>query len=377
MARSGLDEADPAVFASTSLEREWKRACRRAEHLDDVYDSSDEQPASPPSVQNSKPGFTVINLWTDLQPQEPQETKETTFRDPWLQAASQIRGNLEHMQGWIKSKQDEYISLDLPESEASLIQSTVTSFTAATTQEIERLRSMVNNTQATTWPQFQTSIVFYLLDQLKSISNLFTSLTKARKRLAVHRWQHPLESRLWVSSKAMVQRKRPHSTLLQAVENARYVSNDSDMQETKYTAYDSDDIQSHNQPYSKPDKPAAKPTIITPSWEDNSEDVKASLEREAVLLMAKSSNDLDAIQKMEQRMLDITSLLSQFTDLVTVQQEEVWQIYDNTETSKENMRQGQEQLVNAAQRKNNSKHWMARAIFTMGCVLLVFHLLRP
>jgi hypothetical protein len=418
-------EWDACGFASISLEREWKRACRRAQQYEHVFDANDDNVSPPQQQSNSKPSFTLINLWPELQPKdEEKEVKstDTTVKDPWLQAALQIQGDLAHMLHWIRTKQNEYISLDLPESEASLIQSTVTSFTATTAQEVERLRSMVGSSHpaSNTWPPLQTSIVSMLLDQLKEITTLFTILTKTLKRPAVHRWQHPLECRLWISSRsgdqrflptrpshvlqkrvgyeyqqhqeriqqAVMHRKRPHSNLLfpkapVAVQESKSADSWNVESETESTNETHSSITAAvTEPPTKKklEVTVQKPMNNSSIWQhedSEEEDLKSSLEREAVLLTAKRNSDLDAIQKMEQRMLDITGLLSQFTELVSTQQEDVWQIFDNTETSKENMTKGQEQLVNATERKKNSKHWMARAIFAMGCMLLFFHWLRP
>jgi t-SNARE complex subunit (syntaxin) len=80
---------------------------------------------------------------------------------------------------------------------------------------------------------------------------------------------------------------------------------------------------------------------------------------------------------MEQSMVDITALLSQFSELVASQQENVWNIHDATATTKENMEQGQEELVDATARTKASRHWTATGITAMGLILLIFHWIRP
>jgi hypothetical protein len=104
---------------------------------------------------------------------------------------------------------------------------------------------------------------------------------------------------------------------------------------------------------------------------------QVALQQEAVLLKAKVENDLDAVQAMEQSMVDITALLSQFSELVASQQENVWNIHDATATTKENMEQGQEELVDATARTKASRHWTATGITAMGLILLIFHWIRP
>ena len=99
----------------------------------------------------------------------------------------------------------------------------------------------------------------------------------------------------------------------------------------------------------------------------------AALQQEAVMLQAVTQNDLDSVQKMEQTMADITTLLSQFANLVAEQQEDVWEIHDSAATTKENMQKGQENLHEAKERTVASSHYMAKGIFAMGCLLLLLN----
>ena len=101
------------------------------------------------------------------------------------------------------------------------------------------------------------------------------------------------------------------------------------------------------------------------------------LEREAAQLLLVARSDLDAVQKMEQRMVDITTLLSQFASLVTAQQREVQQIHTDTTDAKDNVAQGQEHLVEAKERTASSRHYTATAIAVLGWLLLFFHWIRP
>jgi t-SNARE complex subunit (syntaxin) len=84
---------------------------------------------------------------------------------------------------------------------------------------------------------------------------------------------------------------------------------------------------------------------------------------------------------LEQQMLDITALLSQFTQLVTQQQEDVLYIQDSAQTSLGNVKAGKEQLVQASenkkQRNRTSRHLLAWIIVTLACTLLFFHWIIP
>jgi len=130
--------------------------------------------------------------------------------------------------------------------------------------------------------------------------------------------------------------------------------------------------------------PLAPMTVAVPtSYQQHEDDHKTTattytdvqeLEQEAQLLTVTMVNsDLDAVQQMEQRMTEITSLLSQFANLVTLQQDEVAVIHQDTAAAKANMEQGQDELVNAKEAVRASQHYMAKAITAMAVMLLIFH----
>jgi flagellar hook-basal body complex protein FliE len=113
-----------------------------------------------------------------------------------------------------------------------------------------------------------------------------------------------------------------------------------------------------------------------PDYEDLTEAAHQQMEQEALMLQSMVHSDLDSVQKMEQQMVSITTLLTQFSELVSEQSEEVWQIHDTAKETNENMKKGQETLVDAAEKTHQSRHYMAKGIFAMGCLLLLFHWLR-
>ena len=79
---------------------------------------------------------------------------------------------------------------------------------------------------------------------------------------------------------------------------------------------------------------------------------------------------LTDIKAVEQKIMEITSLLSQFSTLVSDQQEDVIAVYTNTNETKENMKKGQEQLIDAKERITKSRHRMAKFIVLTAIVLL-------
>ena len=97
------------------------------------------------------------------------------------------------------------------------------------------------------------------------------------------------------------------------------------------------------------------------------------LQEEAALLTASiQQGNLDSIQQMESMMVDTTTPLSQFAALVSAQQEQFNDIANATATAKHHVAAGQDKLVDAKERTQQSHHYMARAIAGMGLLLLLF-----
>jgi t-SNARE complex subunit (syntaxin) len=79
---------------------------------------------------------------------------------------------------------------------------------------------------------------------------------------------------------------------------------------------------------------------------------------------------------METRMVEITTLIGQFSNLVQDQQEQIVQVHESAKETKDNLDKGQENLIDAAERTKRSKHYKAWLIFSMALILMFFHLLR-
>jgi hypothetical protein len=101
------------------------------------------------------------------------------------------------------------------------------------------------------------------------------------------------------------------------------------------------------------------------------------LRQEAALLTVRLQSDLDSVQKVEASMTEITQLLSQFSSLVSEQQEDIQLIHDTAVSSKENVNKGQESLIDATERTKRSKHYMATFICGMALILLFFNSVTP
>ena len=89
-----------------------------------------------------------------------------------------------------------------------------------------------------------------------------------------------------------------------------------------------------------------------------------------------ASNDLDSVQQMETRMVEITTLIGQFSNLVSDQQEQVLQVHESAKETKDNLDKGQENLIDAAERTKKSRHFKAWLILAMSGILMFFQILR-
>lgn len=117
--------------------------------------------------------------------------------------------------------------------------------------------------------------------------------------------------------------------------------------------------------------------LITLRNDEQEETYVEQLQQESALLTSSLQNELDDVRRVEQRMTEITALLTQFSSIVAEQQEEIISIHENTQRSKSNVDKGQEQLVKATEYGEKSKHWMAKFIFGLGLILLFFNWITP
>lgn len=125
-------------------------------------------------------------------------TTHLPFDEQWMKSALDIQSNLDQMAQWLEEKKDAFVSVEMSPEEASLIQSTATSFVATTANEIESLRQLIPRTIIGDSQLFhhRTAIVQILLGTLKErIAEPFGQLSKQRHRLAIQLWHHPLECR--------------------------------------------------------------------------------------------------------------------------------------------------------------------------------------
>jgi hypothetical protein len=315
---------------------------------------------------------------------------------------------------WIQSKQQEYVGLNMLDAEASIIQSTVTTFAATTASELETLRQLIPTSGGTSIVGHRNGIVQILLGQLQEeITQPFGILQKQRTRAAVQLWQHPWQCQLVLPKNQS--RKMRH--LLDDEDNdttggladkrflPRTGNPTSNSSLDFWDRYERDPLEEFP-PGPKPEflarlvapsetsafsteSPGVShlaPTRIhqvttnhptTHSFEEMQRQELEELEQEATLLQETIvQSDLDSVQKMEQRMVEITTLIGQFANLVSEQQEDIQDIAHQAQATKQNMEKGQENLIDATERTKRSKHYLAWTIFALSLTLLFFHTLR-
>lgn len=432
-----------------SRNAEWKHSCLLA--LGVVTAPWGEAIEDPPLREDPNAPLFLNLARSDLTEELEDDSTLSRTADPWMETALEIHKNMNRMEAWIDDVQADFVSVEMVNEEASLIQSTVTSYTATTANEVETLRSMIvlakDGSVRGHWQHHQNGIVQILLDRLKHIAKFFGVLQQQRNRSAVWLWQDPLACKLVATvatesspqdnhldevlglsspsthpgavmsqrerrflptrpshllqrnlldsyqqhekrvRAATLQTQRPKS-MFGAVKRARPVSTldasqTSPSQQTTPTSTKRSKLGHLKELESMETEPWTKISAMVVSQDDPDlnqqyeQENQVALQQEAVLLKAKVENDLDAVQAMEQSMVDITALLSQFSELVASQQENVWNIHDATATTKENMEQGQEELVDATARTKASRHWTATGITAMGLILLIFHWIRP
>lgn len=444
--RKRMLSIDPVFTASYNREEEWRRCCATVMGFEwvDRFDEektnadADEYHCRPSAVAASPDARIqqVINLMEEEDEEQVQQSSHDGV-DHWTENALRIQSDLTRMAHWIQSKQHEYVGLDMPDEEASLIQSTVTTFAATTASELETLRKLISRGRNTsTVAGHRNGIVQILLNQLQEeITRPFGILQKQRTRISVKLWQHP-----WQCQLALTSSKAPSSSLSSTSRVIKLFDDDHDddqegsaraTKEKRFIPrnplptrvggvdfldkYENDPLLDSPTPR-RPDflerlanttkqhtagstandeiasaHPMSRPLPVVPMpriqatpnptpslpFEEQQQQQQDELQQEAALLQVSIvQSDLDSVQKMEQRMVEITTLIGQFSNLVSEQQEEIYDIAHHAQETKKNMSKGQENLVDATERTKRSKHYLAWTIFGLSLTLLFFHTLR-
>jgi len=132
----------------------------------------------------------------------------------------------------------------------------------------------------------------------------------------------------------------------------------------------------HQQPYPQPASMNSIDNEHKNKYKDQEEaeyQYMQNLQRENTLLTSQiqqSTQSLNEIHKIEQSMMQITSLLNQFANLISEQQEDVMFIHEAAQETKDKMEKGTDNIVDATERAKKGSHYMAKSIYAMGIVLL-------
>lgn len=400
--------------ASHNREEDWGRCCSQASGFEWV-DEFEEDTTKAVENDSGAPfkAQPIVNLLEDYELDDDEST-DRAILDPWMENSLRMQADLFRMAEWIRAKQNDYAGLGMGDDEAALIQSTITSFAATTASELETLRKMIPASSSDT-SNHRSGIVQVLLLMLQHlVTSPFGRLQKQRTRPAVHLWQNPQECKLFQQKST----NHKNSSLIDLLDDEdtdtreqrflptlprRNVDDDFEMryQDKRHTdkrgplrpAFlerietgedrsdsDADDFDSGALPLpSRLSTPLPKPQIMPSkhvTMEESNRLMEEDLQQEVAMLTVAAQNDLDSVQQMEQRMVEITTLISQFSNLVGEQQEEIIQIHDKAKESKDNVNKGQESLIDATDRQKKSRHLFAWIVFGMSMTLLFFHVLR-
>ena len=366
---------------SSSLQQEWKVSCRKV--MGFSHEPEDE--ATP--LPTAAPGPFMFNQ-TENENDNVVDDRCGTSSDHWMENALLIDDGIKQITSLLRRKKASYLSASKSdETEASLLESTLLSFVATTANQIESLRKSISVTNHD-YAQHCSGVVACLLLTLRQdIAEPFGVLQKQRTRFALALYQNPFQCRVLLTHEggrdikfvpkqdismndmtfvSMYDQeqfeggevKRPKS-ILEKKQNISTVTPKKSVPTPKQAV-------SKKQPLPYQDQP-----------EPSSSNHQESLMQEALLLQATLTSDLDTVQQVEARMTEITTLLSQFSALVSEQQGEIEGVYESTVQSQDNVQKGQDSLVDAAERTAQSKHRMATVVFIMGLTLLLFNHLTP
>jgi hypothetical protein len=374
--------------------------------------------------------MTILNLMDDTPAAKDSDATMTddqqypsNTQDHWMENANQIDASITQMANMISKNQRAYVTPhDLDDEEASVLESTVLSFSATAANQIDSLRAAIDpQHHSSDYVHYCSGIVAALLLRLENqVANPMALLQKQRTRTAMTIYQQPLSCRYIVKEAstntqgvwdqlveddddddATTRRFQPqHAAPSMSTDfMAMYATNATDGNEAipskpvslfqkRQTSTTTDDDDSIQEPPAKHVKFASfnktkqikEERLLYHEQQEQvhfQEEAQQEMQKEAVLLEASLQNDLDSVYQVEQSMTQITALLSQFSALVSEQQEEIITIHDTTLTSKENVSKGQESLIDAKERTKKAKNYMASLVWSVAMILLFFNYITP
>ena len=206
----------------TSQDRgvEWKWCCMQALRWYEIQDPEEtdlrqdrkKRPRKDVVLVNLVEGQRRLRQTTPVSHESNQDSSHQS-EDPdmfWKTAIQEIEDNMNRMIAWLGEKSWTYSLPQTSDQEASLIQSTISSYTVTSANELENLRRHYQTTMIPSAPktrpsqrprhaqqqQHDMAVIQILSERLKErVAEPFSKLQKQRHRAAVQLWQNPLSSR--------------------------------------------------------------------------------------------------------------------------------------------------------------------------------------
>ena len=321
---------------------------------------------------------------------------------------------------FILAKSTVYSSPPPPQTFSSLnLEATFVSFVAKVTNEIESLRcanssnTTASNTNKTTISHYD-GIIANLLAKLQYLSSVFDTIRVSRKRDSLSILDSPFSS---TNSELQFHKKknrgakivtklldfRSSSLLMTDDEKREIQSFDAfgfgdglfraaldDVLEAKEGFEDDDEEEEEKDGSHHPPSPLPPPSstqqhqkynndndITNTNFYNEDDEFVANMATEHALLTASLKGDLDEIRNVEQKMMELTSLLSTFTNLITEQHSQIDDLHSTTVKSRVYLESGNDHLLKAKDRSEASKYWVAYLIYLFGFILLFLNLFMP
>jgi t-SNARE complex subunit (syntaxin) len=401
-----MTAAAPEDTCHVSYDRmhEWKQCCLKAMGCEDTQPATATTASTIPKPPQAQV-IQILNLMDD-DSEMVDDDDDGDSSDHWMDNVNQIAASLTQMANMIAKNRKPYVSGELSEEEASILESTVLSFSATAANQIDSLREAIIPSSPD-HIHFCSGIIASLMLRLREqVANPMASLQKQRTRVAIVILQHPLACRLVLRQEETSSKTDVWDQLIdddddEGKREQRFLPRQpvpavsTDFMDT-YTSTEDEMINLKRPPsvfkkkkqetYQPPPKQAKfsmdarrqeEERMIMYENEEAQQATQQELQREATLLDVSLQNELDSVYQVEQRMTEITALLSQFSSLVSEQQEEVTAIHQTAVSSKENITKGQESLIDAKERTKRSKHYMATFVWSVAILLLAFNYIIP
>ena len=385
-----------------------------------------EQENDPCSSDNEDEVVPFINLT-----ENEDDTDDIQSADPWMNNAARLYSSITKITTLLTTNSTSYTNKNvfsedeevMTEDEVVVFETSIASFMTSTASQIDTLRQAVEDMDISSDEirTHRSGIISHLISELRKIMEEFQSMQEMRHREELELFYHPLKCCFHYENVMTGSRENlaadgfslePDEGFLDLLERdeeefqAMYNIKEDDEELERILQEPPPSIpnwlqqrcgekmptqDSRQPPVQIPTQKASNkpPALHVPKETTNAKDeikMQANVEtnesqatvlqQEQIFLKATVQNtNLDAAQKVESQMMQITSLLSQFSSLISEQQEEIQVIADSTVKSRQNVDKGREKLIQATQQRKSKRHYFAWVIFIMGVLLLFLNAL--